>query len=141
MPSLTQPVHFQKLHFDSYFPHFRSFYLLVKPHIQPFKSLRLVSFFYCFWKKNLMRTMSAFVGWKNPVKIMKYYNNCFISEYIVKCNLFLWSKLNFQHHYSSVQCHMILYKSCWFAAQETFLIIINDENMLNKLCLIIYWKP
>ncbi len=24
-----------------------------------------------------------------------------------KCNLFLWSKLYFQHHYSSLQCHMI----------------------------------
>ncbi len=25
----------------------------------------------------------------------------------IMCNLFLWSKLNFQHHYSSLQCHMI----------------------------------
>ncbi len=24
-----------------------------------------------------------------------------------KIHLFLWSKLNFQHHYSSLQCHMI----------------------------------
>ncbi len=26
---------------------------------------------------------------------------------MLKCNLFLWSKLYFQHHYSSLQCHMI----------------------------------
>ncbi len=31
--------------------------------------------------------------------------------YIVKCNLFLWSKLNFQHHYPSLQCHIIFQKS------------------------------
>ncbi len=47
---------------------------------------------------------------------------------MLKCNLFLWSKLNFQHHSSSLQCHMILQKSFWYAAQETFLIIINVEN-------------
>ncbi len=29
----------------------------------------------------------------------------------LKCNLFLWSKLYFQHHYSSLQSHMILQKS------------------------------
>ncbi len=29
---------------------------------------------------------------------------------------------------SVLQCHMILQKSCWFAAKETFLIIINVEN-------------
>ncbi len=34
--------------------------------------------------------------------------NSFVFEYMLKCNLFLWSKLNFQHHYSSLQCHMIL---------------------------------
>ncbi len=26
---------------------------------------------------------------------------------ILKCNLLLWSKLNFQHHYFNLQCHMI----------------------------------
>ncbi len=26
---------------------------------------------------------------------------------MLNCNLFLWSKLYFQHHYSSLQCHMI----------------------------------
>jgi len=40
-------------------------------------------------------------------------------------NLFLWSKLNFQHHYSR------------FDAQETFMIIINVENSFNFR--IIWW--
>ncbi len=47
---------------------------------------------------------------KNTVKmcdIITIYNNCFLCEYLLKCNLFLWSKLYFQHHYSSLQCHMI----------------------------------
>jgi len=29
-------------------------------------------------------------------------NDGFIFEYILKSNLFLWSKLNFQHYYSSL---------------------------------------
>ncbi len=43
--------------------------------------------------------------------------------------------VNFSHykysHYSSLKCHMILQKSlliCWFAAEETFLIISNVKN-------------
>ncbi len=40
--------------------------------------------------------------------IITILNNCFMFEYIeYKGHLFLWSKLNFQHHYSSLQCHMI----------------------------------
>ncbi len=34
-------------------------------------------------------------------------------------------QLNFQLHYSSLQCHMILQK---FDAEEIFIIIINVEN-------------
>ncbi len=43
----------------------------------------------------------------------KYYTlkYCLLVECIVKCHLFLWCKLNFQHHFSSLQCHMILQKS------------------------------
>ncbi len=39
-------------------------------------------------------------------------------------------KLYFQHHYCSLQCHMIFrnHNNMIFAAQETFLIIINVEN-------------
>ncbi len=45
--------------------------------------------------------------------IQKY---SFLFEYILKCNLFLWSKLNFQHNFSCLQCHMIFR---------------NHSNMLN----------
>ncbi len=47
--------------------------------------------------------------YKNTIlwNIITILNNCFLCEYIIKCNLFLWSKLYFQHHYSSLQCHMI----------------------------------
>jgi len=42
--------------------------------------------------------------------------------------------MNFQHHYSCLQCHRSdtvsseIILICWFSAQETFLIIINVEN-------------
>ncbi len=37
------------------------------------------------------------------------------------------AKLYFQHHYSSLQCHMNLILICWFAAQEIIIGIINVE--------------
>jgi len=55
---------------------------------------------------------------------------------IVKCNLFLWSNLNLQHHYSSLQCHMIPQK---FDAQETFMIIIHVENSFLHFYFRILW--
>ncbi len=39
--------------------------------------------------------------------IITISNSCFLCEYLLNCNVFLWSKLHFQHHYSSLQCHMI----------------------------------
>ncbi len=50
---------------------------------------------------------------KAKITVKKYWNiftiqkNHFLFEYIVKCNLFLRLNLYFQHHYSSLQCHMI----------------------------------
>ncbi len=44
---------------------------------------------------------------KNTVQIVKDYNLKELFSIYVKCNLFLWSKLYFQHHYWSRQCHMI----------------------------------
>ncbi len=41
----------------------------------------------------------------------------------------LFIPVYFQHHYSSLQCHMIIILIYRFAAQETFLIIINVENL------------
>ncbi len=43
-------------------------------------------------------------------------------------NVLMHNLLNFQHHYSSLQCHMILQISFWFATQETCNISINVEN-------------
>ncbi len=43
-------------------------------------------------------------------------------------------QLNFQLHYSSLQCHMILQK---FDAEEIFIIIINVEN---KYIYFFFWK-
>jgi len=42
--------------------------------------------------------------------IPKYSKN---RNIVLKCNLFLWSKLNFQHHYwiFSFQCHVVFQKS------------------------------
>jgi len=48
------------------------------------------------------------------------------------------AKLYFQHHYTSLQCHMILQKSiCWFAAQERFLSMLKTVVLPN----IFWWKP
>ncbi len=43
------------------------------------------------------------------------------------------AKLNFQHHYFSLKCHMIIILICWFAAQETFLN--TAENSYAEYCL------
>ncbi len=43
-------------------------------------------------------------NFKNIITILK---QLFLCEYMLNCHLFLWSKLYFQHHYSSLQCHMI----------------------------------
>ncbi len=48
-------------------------------------------------------------------KFLAIFKSYFIYEYILKCNLFLWSKMYFQHHYSSLQCHMILQISLSYA--------------------------
>ncbi len=52
------------------------------------------------------------------------------------------AKLNFQHHYSSLQCHMTLQKSYWYAdLLLIFLIIINDENscIASYFSRILWW--
>ncbi len=61
---------------------------------------------------------------------MIYYfniNKCFLCEYIAKYNLFQWSAAEFSASFlqSSVSRDP---SEIWFAAQETFLIIINGEN-------------
>ncbi len=51
---------------------------------------------------------------------MNVFNLIMFWNIIYSCD----AMLNFQHHYSSLQCHMIPQKSFWFAAQ----IIVNVEN-------------
>jgi len=48
--------------------------------------------------------------------------------------LFLWSKLNFTHHYSSLQCHMILQKSFWYDD----LMLKKHFSLLSMLKTVIY---
>ncbi len=93
--------------------------------------------YYYFWNKSLLFTKDIFI-WANihrkqlyyeilfPFKILFCYLNIF-KNIIYSCD----AKLNFQHHYSSLQSHMILPKSfkCWFVAQYIFLIIIRQWNM------------
>jgi len=62
-------------------------------------------------KKNMVKTV---VLWN----IIKIWNNCFLFNIWMynKCKV----KLNFQHHFSSLQCHMIFFSEtllkCWLAA-------------------------
>ncbi len=61
------------------------------------------------------------------LKTVKYYNSIqLFSVKMLNCNLFLY----FQHHYSSLQCHMIFrnHNNILIYAQDTFLIIINVEH-------------
>ncbi len=59
------------------------------------------------------------------LKITVFYFNIF-SNVNFSCE----AKLKFQHHYSSPVSHDLseIILICWFAAQDTFLIIINDET-------------
>ncbi len=77
--------------------------------------------------------------WNRPIIINQ--NNCFLCKYMFKSNWLLWSKLNFQHHYSSLQCHMI------FRNHSNMLICcsrnISDYYQFWKqlCCPIFMWKP
>ncbi len=82
-----------------------------KPQSIPVNSFWTVRFLIWGLKKSLLLTKPAFIWSKIQQKQYSILNNCFLFKYIFKCNLFLWSKLNVQHHYSSLQCHVILQKS------------------------------
>ncbi len=83
---------------------------------------------------SLMLTKAAFI-WSQIQKKTEYceivknktgfYLNIF-QNVIYSCD----AKLNFQHHYSSLQSHdpSEIFLISWFANQETFLIIIYIEN-------------
>ncbi len=71
-------------------------FVVVLGHGYFYKCLGLVRF--CtFLKKSLQLFNSVCIQSKHTVKTI------YLFEYMFKCNLFLWSKLNFQHHYSSLQ--------------------------------------
>ncbi len=80
-------------------------------YMQPFKSLRSVRFFLCFWKVSYTHK-----GYKNS-NIVKYLYNLTSS-----CD----ATLNFQSSVSHDPSEIILIG--WFAAQETFIFIMNVEN-------------
>ncbi len=44
---------------------------------------------------------------QNSEILLEFKITLFLCDCIVTCNLLLWSKLYFQHHYASLQCHMI----------------------------------
>ncbi len=70
--------------------------------------------------------------------IITIWNSSFLCEYVVQCNLFLWSNLYFQHHSSSLQCHMI------FRNHNNMLIywsrhISDYYQCWKQLCCPIFW--
>ncbi len=84
----------------------------------------------------IKNTFKMIIVWN----IIANSNGCFLCKYIVKCNLFLWLKLYFQHHYSSLQCHMI------FRNHSNMLIFCSrnisvDYQCWKQLCCTIFlWK-
>ncbi len=60
--------------------------------------------------------------------------NCFLFEYIFKCNLFMWCKAGFS---ASLLQSSVLHDPSeiiligWFVAKETIIIIINVENIVG----------
>ncbi len=68
----------------------------------------------------IKHTVNTLILWN----IVTTQNNRFLCEYIVKCNLFLWSKLYFQHHYSSLQCHMIF-------RNHSNMLLCCSRNIIN----------
>ncbi len=57
------------------------------------------------------------------------YNKMFLFKYILKCNLFMWCKAESLLQSSVSHDPSEIIRICWFAAQETFLIISSDENI------------
>ncbi len=53
---------------------------------------------------------------------------------VFKCNLFLWCKAEFHHHYFSLQCHMIFQKSDLLLNKQFLLL----SMLKTKLCYFIY---
>ncbi len=89
----------------------------------------------------------------DTVKIVTFYYNLkplFSMWIYIKYNVFIWSKLYFQHHYSSLQCLMIfrnqnhiLKKHFWLLSMlkidvllnifvETVILLIFQDSQMNR---------
>ncbi len=71
--------------------------------------------------------------WMQLIAINQFDSpNCFYFNIFKNWMYSSDAKLNFQHHYVSLQHHTSdpseILLICWFAVQETFLIIISVEN-------------
>ncbi len=69
------------------------------------------------------------------VEKVQYFSailNVFVHEQMLKCNLLLWSKLYFQHHYSSLQCHMIFRKHSNMLIWCSVIIIYSWYSIINN---------
>ncbi len=90
--------------------------------------------FFCSTRLHLLdqKYSKTFVSLYNKQTQINKYNS-FLCEHIVNCNLFLWSKLYFQHHYSSLQCHMIfrnhfnmIKKLFWLSSMLKTSVLLNS---------------
>ncbi len=66
------------------------------------QSFGIIEIFNCFFfcSPRLIYLIKNTVKTEKMWNIIPIQNNCFLFEYSLKCNLFLWSKMDFQHHYS-----------------------------------------
>ncbi len=97
-----------------------------------------------FWKEVSSAHQGCIYLTKNTVKILKYYYNfkkTFSDWICLKVIYFCDAELYFQHHYCSLQCHMI------FRNHSNMLIccsrnISDHYQCWKQLCFpIILWKP
>ncbi len=74
--------------------------------------------------------------------IITILNNCFLLQYIFKCNLLLWRQSSvFSNHYSSL-CHMILQKLFWYADLVLKKHVLLLSIPFNAIIMLLFlWKP
>ncbi len=72
-------------------------HIIIHSHIYTYIYIHMLHFF----------LSKIHLNTKKLWNIITIWNNCFLFEYMLNCHLFLWSKLYFPHHYSSLQCRMI----------------------------------
>ncbi len=98
--------------------YFKVFWVLLL-FLIPFRGLRLVTFSKCFERSILCSPKKYIAKTVITWEFITIWNNCFLFKYILKCNLFLWSKAVFsasllQSSVSHDPSEIILI--CWFAA-------------------------